>query len=220
MGFLKRLFGEEKKQGVATTRPSELPADSGTGEVDSQAGTRRELVRMLTRDNLRSSGIPDGWIDSQVLLELGRGGQTFVHLRLVMKHWDERLLKYAVPFQRRLRAEVERFEAGAREWLLSITWQYEVDDQCPYVLMPDPAIWTSGQVEQVGKVGKAPVAPSAPSAASQEEAEMQADLARLFAVRDAHMTEASWEPTGLSALPDIDAAPGRPPAPSRGKPRA
>ncbi len=68
--------------------------------------------------------------------------------------------------------------------------------------MPDASYWNTGQA--AGVPGAA-----APSAANREEAEMQADLARLFAVRDANMTEANWEATSLSALPDIDSASGR-----------
>ena len=61
MGLIQRLFGGPKPPVLAT--PSQLPpaVDSTTVEVDSQAATQRELVRMLTRDSLRFSGIPDGW---------------------------------------------------------------------------------------------------------------------------------------------------------------
>ena len=215
MGFIKRLFGGAEKPVPAIRSGLERQAETTALDVDPQAVTRRELVRMLTRDSLRFSGIPDGWIESQVLLELGRGGQAFIHLRLVVKHWDERLLQYAVAFQRRLRSEVERFEPGAREWLLSITWQYEVDDQCPYVLMPDPSLWVP---PGTGGVLQAPVTVAAPSAASQEEAEMQSDLARLFAVRDANLTDANWEPTSLSGLPELGPNPGKAAGTSRGRP--
>ena len=213
MGFIKRLFGGAKQPDSTPPPSSQLPADSMAVEVDSQAATRRELVRMLTRDSLRFSGIPDGWIESQVLLELGRAGQTFIHLRLVVKHWDQRLLQYTVAFQRRLRSEIERFEPGAREWLLSITWQFEVDDECPFPIMPDPSIWGASATPS------AKTAPSAASAADKEEDEMQADLARLFAVRDANLAEPSWEATNLAALPDLTPGSGRAAGASRGKPR-
>ena len=214
MGFIKRLFGSAKKPDSTAPPSSRLPSDGMTVEVDSQAATRRELVRMLTRDSLRFSGIPDGWIESQVLLELGRAGQTFIHLRLVVKHWDQRLQQYTVAFQRRLRSEIERFEPGAREWLLSITWQFEVDDECPFPIMPDPSIWGAAATPS------AKTAPSvATSAADKEEDEMQADLARLFAVRDANLAEPSWEATNLAGLPDLDPASGRSSGTSRGRPR-
>ena len=215
MGLIQRFFGGAKKPASASPSVLERQADTTSLDVDPQAVTRRELVRMLTRDSLRFSGIPDGWIESQVLLELGRGGQAFIHLRLVVKHWDERLLQYAVAFQRRLRSEVERFEPGAREWLLSITWQYDVNDQCPFVLMPDPSVWAPAGAAGAPRIQEAV---EAPGAASQEEAEMQADLARLFAVRDAHLNEASWEPTSIAGLPELGPTPGKATGGARGKP--
>ncbi len=212
MSLIQRLFGGSRSP--ALTTPSQLPQtdDVTTVEVDSQAATRRELVRMLTRDSLRFSGIPDGWIELQVLLELGHGGQTFIHLRLLVRHWDEGLFRYAVAFQRRLRSEIERFEPSARQWLLTITWQYEVDDQCPFLFMPDAASW--GAIPANGAATQ-----QAPSAESREEAEMQSDLARLFAVRDANLAGQSWEATSLAGLPESGPGAARSSAVSPGKPR-
>jgi len=200
--LIKRLFGGAKKPDLAAPSQPDSRAYPSAIEVESQAGTRRELVRMLTRDSQRHAGIPDGWLESQVLLELGRGGQTFIHLRVVVRHWDERLLKYAVAFQRTLRSEIERFEPAAREWLLSITWQYEVDDQCPYPRLPDPGSWTG----QAGLAAGPTPAPARIEEKKQdtEEDEVRADLARLFAVRDANMGEQAWEATKHSAMPDFE----------------
>ena len=217
MGLIQRLFGGSKQPPLAT--PSQLPlaADTTTVEVDSRASTRRELVRMLTRDSLRFSGIPEGWIELQVLLELGRGGQTFIHLRLLVRHWDEGLLRYVVAFQRRLRAEIERFEPSAREWLLTITWQYEVDDECPFLFMPDPASWAGANS---ANAPSAQGTASASSAASREEAEMQSDLARLFAVRDANLAGKSGEAVSLASLPESASVAGRTAIASSAKPRS
>ena len=77
---------------------------------------------------------------------MSRGPQPFLHLRLIVKHWDERLLKYAVAL-RRLLTEITQFEPGVQDWLMSITWQYDVGDQCPYPDMPDPASWTSPRAQ-------------------------------------------------------------------------
>ena len=216
MGFFKRLFGGANQPDPpmplepAPPPPAQLPAATTAVEVDAQSATRRELVRMLTRDSLRFSGIPDGWVESQVLFELVRPGQACIHLRLVVRHWDERLLQYAAAFQRRLRSEIERFEPGAREWLLSIAWQYDVDDQCPFLIMPDPASW--------GGTGTTS-APAVESAASQEEDEMQADLARLFEVRDAHLAESVWDPANPASLPPAATASGSASGATRGSPR-
>lgn len=183
MELIKRLLGGARKPDLATAAEVQGRPDSKPLELDSQVATRRELIRVLTRDTQRLAGIPEAWLESQVLLELGRDGQTLVHLRLVVKHWDERLLKYAVAFQRRLRAEIEHFEPDAREWLLSVSWLYQVDDQCPNLELPDPGAWAT------------------PVAKTGEHDELQEDLARLFAVRDAHLTEAGTDQTAGAAIP-------------------
>ncbi len=211
MDLIKRLFGGAKTPHPAVPpRPDGRP-DSRTPAADSQSIKRLELVRMLTRDMQRITGIPDGWIDSQVLLELGQSGQTLVHLRLIVRHWDERLLKYAVAFQRRLREEVERYEPEARQWLLSITWQYEVGTQCPYLTMPEAASWTAARA----KVAKPEPEPEHVSPRDEEEEQMRADLERLFAVRDANLNDAGRGPAAVPAAP----APGLTPAPEPGAPQ-
>ncbi len=171
MDLIRRLFGGSKKPDLAVPPPLETRVDAKPLGIDSQAAMRRELVRVLTRDTQRFAGIPNGWIDSQVLLEPGRDGQTYLHLRLVVKHWDEWLIKYAVAFQRKLQSEIERFEPGAHEWLLSITWQYQVDSECPFLELPDAFEWGANGNQ------------------SREQDEVQEDLARFFAVRDAHLSQ-------------------------------
>ena len=78
--------------------------------------------------------------------------------------------------------------------------------------MPDAASW--------GAVNPAPgSAPKpAPSAESREEAEMQSDLARLFAVRDAHLAGHSGAATGLAPLPENGPVAARSSAASPAKP--
>ena len=133
---------------------------------------------------LRAAGIPEDWLESQVLLELARDGQTFVHLRLVVKHWDVRLLKYTIAFQNLLMAEITRFDPAAHDWLLSISWQYQVGDSCPFPDMPVPELWQAPPVP----VGVVPVVTSVDLALDVEEPdEVSEDLARLFAIRDANL---------------------------------
>ncbi len=175
MSMIKRLFGAARKPELEAPSQIDPPPDSKMSDIDTQAATRRELVRVMTRDTLRASGIPEGWIESQVILELGRGGQAVVHLRLVMKRWEARLLKYAVAFQNRLTDEVQRFDPDAREWLASITWQFQVGDTCPFPDLPDPPEW------------QAPVTRVDVPIDAAEADEVSEDLALLFAIRDANL---------------------------------
>lgn len=69
-----------------------------------------------------------------------------MHARLVVRHWDEQLMRAdAVAFEKRLMAEVQRFEPQASERLHSITWQFKADN-CPYTEMPPPETWSGAPV--------------------------------------------------------------------------
>ncbi len=164
-----------------TERPM---SDTRAVELDSRTTTRRELLRMLTRDTLRFAGIPDNWIETQVLLEPGSAGRTLMHLRLVLKHWHPEFQKYLVAFQRRLMGEIERYEPDAREWVASITWQFVMDDQCPHLELPDAATWSAAAA------AAAPPDLDLDLDGDADQSAVEQDLAKLFAVRDAHLDAA------------------------------
>lgn len=170
MELMKRLFGADDGAGAAPAlvEPTDLAQDFA-----AQLPTRRELLRVRTRNTMRLSGIPEGWIEPQVLLE-PEGGRTFLHLRLVVRHWDERLLRYAVAFQTRLMTEIERIDPQARQWLLSIVWCFPSDMTCPYPDLPQPSAWIDAK-------------PAQSEPAQPEPDDVQSDLAQLLAVRDADM---------------------------------
>ena len=170
MELIKKLFGDgtEASAGPVMT-PAAMPADTAQ-DFAAELPTRRELLRVRTRNTMRLSGIPEHWVEPQVLLE-PEGGRTFLHLRLVVRHWDERLLRYAVAFQNRLMTEIERIDPQASQWLLSIVWCFPLDLNCPYAELPQPSAWLDAR---------------APEGAPGSD-DLQSDLAQLYAVRDAEM---------------------------------
>jgi len=167
MNMIKRMFGA-KASDADTAAPNPVEPHAGGADFDAQVHTRRELVRVRTRNTLRLSGIPENWIDSQILLEPG-GGRTFLHLHLVVRHWDERLQRYGVALQSKLMDEIERIDPQARQWLLSISWHYPPDLVCPYPNLPQPSVWIDAAPAQAG------------------QSEVDADIALLFEVRDAEL---------------------------------
>jgi len=197
MKLLKRLLSSgSEQQAPKLEAPSQIDGqeESRMTELGGQTHTRRELLRVLTRDTLRFCGIPEGWVECQVLVVNTRKSQTHMHARLVVRHWDEQLLRYAVAFERRLMAEVQRFEPQASEWLHSITWQFKADN-CPYTEMPPPETWTGAPVavsllDTGGGPGSDDDAPMT---------ELEQDLAQLMAVRDSALAELR------SDLPDFAA---------------
>jgi hypothetical protein len=186
--LMKKLFrgsGAAPLEPVGTGALGPLPVTPagtskgvGQGDFEAQVDTRRELLRVRTRNTLRLSGIPESWIEAQVLLE-PVGGRTFMHLRLAVRHWDARLMQFAVAFQRKLMEEIERIDPQAKQWLLSIVWAFPSDLACPYPDLPQPSAWLDKE----------------PGATGPDE--LQSDLARLYAVRDADLSH-----PGASKGPD------------------
>ena len=172
MDTFKRIFGGKPSDGG--TQPGRLDASDGAPDFTAQIETRCELVRVRTRNTLRLSGIPEHWIEAQLLLET-QGGRTFIHLHLVVRKWDERLQLYGVALQRKLLDEIERIDPQTREWLRSISWHYPPELDCPFPDLPQPSFWFD-------PTHSAPV-----SEAESEQDEVQADIALLLELRDADL---------------------------------
>ena len=177
MDLMKKLFGGSaptalEPAGAATLGTAKAqPEGAALSEADfaAQVDIRRELLRVRTRNTLRLSGIPEAWIEAQVLLE-PVGGRTFMHLRLVVRHWDPRLMRYAIAFQHKLMEEIERIDPQAAQWLLSIVWAFPPELESPDPQLPQPSAWLGLEAK--------------PSAHD----DLESDLARLYAVRDADLS--------------------------------
>lgn len=166
---IRQLFGLRKHKKPAAVRPSQAPEGPSTIEDGSPNALRRKLLQVLLNDATRRHGIPAGWLDCQMLLVSSRSRGEGMYLRIILKHWDIRMLTYAVAFEKSLMHDVLRFEPHAKDWLYGISWQFETSKSCPYPEMPDPALW------------------SAPPRTFSPEDDLKQDLERMFAVRDADM---------------------------------
>jgi len=178
-----------------------VAGDSRTPDVsiedNSDNSIRRQLVQVVLRDCLRRHGIPARWIECQMLVTDSRSRGPGLYVRLVLRHWDERLLLYAFAFETQLRAAITQFEPQADTWLHGMSWQFDLRASCPYLDMPDPTSWApSVQLvpdvpEDLTELGGAQVD------AENEILQDLQDLQRMFAARDVsllHQRELSAEP--------------------------
>ena len=116
----------------------------------SETATRGQLVQIMMRDLVRKSGIPSGWIHCQIQVVSSRSRGEGIFVRLVVRQWDERLMKYAFAFQKALLTDIVQFEPKAATWLQGITWQLEVAGTCPVTKLPGSQYWkTHGEVDPV-----------------------------------------------------------------------
>jgi len=139
--FLRTLFTRK-----SPSANSMLPGirDSRLSLKDtSENGLRQQIVIVTMHDLLRKSGIPPSWVECHVQIAHSKSRGQGLYVRLVLKHWDERLMKYAFAFQKTLLTDIVQFEPKAAGWLHGISWQLEVATSCPYPDLPES---TSRQV--------------------------------------------------------------------------
>jgi hypothetical protein len=174
MSLIDRIFGGAPRPGPELSRfqspASQMPATS-------QSATRRELLRVVLRDTLVKHGIPSSWVQPEMLVSTGGGREPGMHMRLLVKHWDPRLLEHGVAFEKSFNRRVELFDPMAPNWLTGVSWQFALIDPSPCPEMPDPATWTAAPAAAKPKQGPAAPAPSA--------AERKAALAKMMAAGDA-----------------------------------
>lgn len=205
MSFLRQLFGLQSAKAPNSSRThsqlSSAASSQSKSAASSQAGSRRELLRLVLRNTLNRHGIPTTWIGSEMLLATSRGREPGIHLRLLIRHWDPRLLSCAVALQNSLIVRLLAFDPLASSWLMGISWQFALPDEAACPPMPHPGSWTAelragapGSVRAVvhggsGDVIAGPVriGPGPAAAGPDPSADVKSDLERLLAVRDAEL---------------------------------
>lgn len=203
MGLIGRLFGNGKERegaaGTASTQFHESEPDS-SDQPGSRNAPRRELVQVILRDTMRKHGIPSDWIECRMLSTVNRQGRHGLHVNFVVKQAHERLLAYVFAFQDSFERELARFEPRARDWLLSIGWEFQGYKPAE---MPQPPAWTqSSPMPLADPDFPATEDPRALDPVQEKSDEdVQRDLEALFAIRDAAMAAAKRP--GADVPPDF-----------------
>lgn len=201
--IFQRLFG---KPAIAHL-PSEDFASSAdsvsTIEDGSDNAMRRQLILLLLRDLMRRQGMPSAWIELQMLVVSSVSRGEGLYVRLVMKHWDARLINHAQAFQNELLADIARFEPQFDSWMRGISWQLEMTASCPFTQLPGKAFWEAPAKRPSDQIRTEParLTPLTAKMLSDSEA-ATADLHQLFRIRDQELRDAAtrhapmdYEPT-------------------------
>jgi hypothetical protein len=209
MSFLKQLFGREERTGVQASRMfSQFSTDlfrNDKAAAADIAATRRELMRAVLRKTLTRHGIPGAWIGAEMLVATARGREPGMHWRLLVKHWDPRILTHAVALQNSLVMRLLGYDPLAADWLMGISWQFALPDEVSCPPMPQPGFWTADQrpaaasraapvddepEEASGDVIAGPVNVGAAARQQLDDDERESvrrDLDQLLAIRDAEL---------------------------------
>ena len=143
MSFLKRLFAGARP--VSPRAPNSQPASQflpGSMPMGDQNASRRDMLRLVLRDTLNRTGIPTAWLGADLLAATSRGREPGIHVRLLIKHWDPRLMLHGVAFENTFRKRLASLDPHTG-WLMGFSWQFSLasDSECPP--MPHPGTWTS-----------------------------------------------------------------------------
>ncbi len=179
MSLLRKLFSDKPAPAAASETSTQFQDSDADGPHSlSSSGTapRRELVHVVLRDTMRRHGIPSDWIDCRVLPVGSRSKAAGMHVTFIVRGGHDRMLAFVPAFQTSFWGAMQDFEPRVRDWLLSLSWQFEGIGS-PGATMPDPA-------------SRAAVPGSA-------DDDLQQDLKALFAIRDAALR------TEAEAMPDF-----------------
>ena len=188
-------------------------------QMNNESVNRQRLVLITLRDLLHHSAIPAHWLECQTLLVSSRSRSASLYILLVIRHWDERFLRYTQAFQDELMARILRFDPEAGMWVHGIAWSFDAPGTCLFPVLPPKSTWDTDQKplaartiaapspETVGTTGtpaanlsahagsaNVPASTHLGFAASAEPAEMsemEQDLAALFAIRDRELNAAA-----------------------------
>ena len=172
MSILKRLFFSSSPASHAHSQPasqlspaSALPSQGASGQDNA---SRRELLRLVLRDTLNRTGIPTSWIGADLLAATSRGRAPGIHVRLLLKHWDPRLMLHAIAFEQAFCKRLMTLDPASDDWLLGLSWQFSLADESNCPAMPHPGIWTSNVPAEVPVTGDALALPSASSSGAPD----------------------------------------------------
>ena len=206
MKIFQRLFSGSQPPAFEASRmqPQIAPAASQQFPL-SQNGTRRELLQVVLRDTLHRQGIPSGWLAGEPLTTTTRDGTKGLHWRLLIKHWDERLVVHTVALQQALTKRIMTFDPMAASWLHGISWQFGLEDESICPPLPHPGSWTAPQQEKTPDGDDSPLQISGVSVTPAAD-NAKADLDALLAIRDADFRQhapgegAAWTSTEPAKL--------------------
>lgn len=120
-----------------------VPAPAAPIVPQGPTATRRELLRVVLRDTLKLHGLPAAWIGAEMLGTHSREGKQGIHLRLLIQHWEPRLLAHAPALQASLTDRLKMFDPLAGNWFGGVSWQFALPDASGCPPMPAASHWTA-----------------------------------------------------------------------------
>ncbi len=183
MTFLQRLFGQStpaasKAPSAEHSRLAFAQSQNSRSASDSPQGVRKELLRLVLRETLKHNGIPAAWVTADALVATSSTREAGIHVRLVMRHWDERLPLYTMAFQQNFETRLLTMDPLAGNWLMGISWQYSLPADADWPRLPQPGTWVAvPQPEAENNIPQAVPVTAQPLPVIRSRADLERDMA-------------------------------------------
>ena len=139
MSLYSRVFGQRRP--AQTGAPKQMRAAAGHPAQPNRDASHRELLLMAVRDTLRKYGIPPSWIGAETLTATINGKQRGMHLRLLLRHWEPKLLVHILAFEQGVRARIRRLDPVSSGWVAGISWTLDIPEDVLLAPLPDAGYW-------------------------------------------------------------------------------
>jgi hypothetical protein len=163
-------------------RPNKVPS---ARSVDEAMGKQRlAAISAAVGETMRMHGIPVPWVGAETLPARTPADQKGVHLRLVIRNADPKLLLHIHPLQEAILARLAQLDAQCAQWLMGTSWRLDVPLASQKCRLPGPKFWQgSSAQEPAGAPSTARPAPESP-AASGVHVSAREIVSRQLAARD------------------------------------
>lgn len=163
LSTLRRLLGRQPHGSFEHSRFLDPATDFQRSRQDADAGdspmaVRKDLLRVVLRTTLTRNGLPPSWIGAEALSASSRNREPGLHVRFVVRHWDERIMRHAPALQADFEQRLLTFDPLASQWLRGFSWRYDLPEQSVCPALPHPGSWTSAAPLPVRKIRPASVA--------------------------------------------------------------
>jgi len=110
--------------------------------IDREKKLRRDLLRLVLRDTLTSSGIPAGWLAAVIVHTQQQDGTMAFQIRMLVHCVEPELLQQLCAIQQHAEQRLLEIEPNARQWFAGFLWKLSPPSAQPPAALPGPSYWS------------------------------------------------------------------------------